>query len=326
MSRVELHLVTGGAGFIGSHIAEALVKRGDRVRVLDDLSSGRVENLSNLDVGEPRSGAPVELYRGSICSESLCAAACEGVDGIFHEAAQVSVPRSLERPVESYEINVMGTLRLLEAARKAKVRGLVFAASSAAYGNSPALPKSESMLPSPLSPYASAKLAGEQLLRVYGEAYGLKTVALRYFNIFGPRQADDSPYTGVIALFARALIEGRRPTIYGDGEQTRDFTYVDNVVQANLSASEADLEPGIVINIGSGERISVNALYQAMASILGSPISPTYAKDRAGDVRDSLASLDLARARIGYSPSVPWRVGLESTVAWYRRQLTAAPR
>ena len=319
-----LHLVTGGAGFIGSHIAAALVARGDRVRVLDDLSSGRVENLAALDVGPLGSGAPVELHRGSICSDAACAAACEGVQHVFHEAAQVSVPRSLERPLESYEINVMGTLRLLEAARKARVRSFVFAASSAAYGNSPTLPKIESMTPCPLSPYASAKLAGEQLLRVYGEAFGLKTVALRYFNIFGPRQSDDSPYTGVIALFARALLEGRSATIFGDGEQTRDFTYVDNVVQANLLAIDADLEPGIVINIGSGERITVNALYRTMASILGSSIAPTYAKARAGDVRDSLASLELARTRLGYKPSVSWREGLAPTVEWYRWRSTAA--
>jgi nucleoside-diphosphate-sugar epimerase len=318
-----LHLVTGGAGFIGSHITEALVERGDRVRVLDDFSSGRLENLSELEVGPPHSGALVELVRGSICSDAACGAACDGVQSIFHEAAQVSVPRSLERPVESYEINVMGTLRLLEAARKARVRSFVFAASSAAYGNSESLPKIESMSPSPLSPYASAKLAGEQLLRVYGEAFGLKTVALRYFNIFGPRQADDSPYTGVIALFARALLEGRSVTIYGDGEQTRDFTFVDNVVQANLLAMDADLEPGIVINIGSGERISVNALYREMASILGSRIAPTYAKERAGDVRDSLASLEVASTRLGYAPSVSWKTGLASTVDWYRRRLTA---
>jgi nucleoside-diphosphate-sugar epimerase len=321
-----LHLVTGGAGFIGSHITEALVKRGDRVRILDDLSSGHLENLTGLDVGEPGSGSQVEFIRGSICSESHCALACEGVESVFHEAAQVSVPRSLEHPLESYEINVMGTLRLLEAARKSHVRSVVFAASSAAYGNSPTLPKSEAMAPQPLSPYASGKLAGEQLLRVYGEAFGMKTVALRYFNIFGPRQADDSPYTGVIALFARALLEGRRATIYGDGEQTRDFTFVDNVVQANLRAIDADLEPGIVINIGSGERTSVNALYQAMAELLDSSIEPIHAKARSGDVRDSLAALDVARQRLGYSPSVSWKVGLASTVAWYRQRLSTARR
>jgi nucleoside-diphosphate-sugar epimerase len=248
------------------------------------------------------------------------------VTSVFHEAAQVSVPRSLEEPLESYEINVMGTLRLLEAARRANVRAFVFAASSAAYGNSPTLPKTESMTPSPLSPYASGKLAGEQLLRVYGESYGFKTVALRYFNIFGPRQADDSPYTGVIALFARALLEGRRATIYGDGEQTRDFTYVENVVRANLLALDADLEPGIVINIGGGERVSVNALYRAMAEMLDTLIVPIYLPARAGDVRDSLASLDVARARLKYSPSVSWQTGLATTVEWYRARLGAARR
>jgi UDP-glucose 4-epimerase len=215
-------------------------------------------------------------------------------------------------------------LRLLDAARNAHVRSFVFAASSAAYGNTRELPKLESMPASPLSPYASGKLAGEHLLRVYGEAFGMKTVSLRYFNIFGPRQADDSPYTGVIALFARALLDGRSATIYGDGEQTRDFTYVDNVVQANLLALDADLEPGIVINIGGGERVSVNALYRTVASILGSGIAPTYVKARAGDVRDSLAALDVARSRLGYAPRVAWRDGLVSTVDWYRQRLSVA--
>jgi UDP-N-acetylglucosamine/UDP-N-acetyl-alpha-D-glucosaminouronate 4-epimerase len=323
---MALHLVTGGAGFIGSHIAQALLERGHRVRVLDDLSSGRLENFPRTEVGQVGSGAPLEFLRGTICSTGDCTKACEGVASVFHEAAQVSVPRSFEAPLESYEINVMGTLRLLEAARRAGVRNFVFAASSAAYGNSPTLPKTETMPANPLSPYASGKLAGEHLLRVYGESFGMKTVALRYFNIFGPRQADDSPYTGVIALFARALLEGRRATIYGDGEQTRDFTYIANVVQANLLALEADVEAGIVINIGGGERISVNALYRAMAEMLDVPLEPIYAPARTGDVRDSLAALDVARARLKYSPSVSWKTGLATTVEWYRERLSAARR
>ena len=306
---MALYLITGDAGFIGSHIAHALCDRGDRVRVLDDLSTGREENLAGLDV---------ELLQGDVTDAALCARACEGVDGVFHEAAQVSVPKSVEEPERSYEVNIMGTLRLLEACRQHGVGRLVFAASSAAYGDSETLPKVETMPTLPLSPYASGKVGGEHLLRVYGHIHGIKTVALRYFNIFGPRQADDSPYTGVIAIFARALIEGRAPIIHGDGEQTRDFTYVANAVQANLKAMASDLEPGVVINVGGGERISINELYQAMATELGVDLPATYQEARAGDVRHSLASLDRARELLGYEPTVSWREGLATTVAWYK--------
>jgi nucleoside-diphosphate-sugar epimerase len=317
------YLVTGGAGFIGSHLVHALVARGDRARVLDDLSSGRLENLRGLPIGELGSGSAVEFVRGSITDAAACRASCAGVAGILHEAAQVSVPRSIEDPLASYDINVTGTLRLLEAAREHRVESFVLAASSAAYGNTSELPKVETMLPEPLSPYASGKLAGEQLLRVYAEVHGLRTVALRYFNIFGPRQADDSPYTGVIALFVRAILDGRRATIHGDGEQTRDFTYVDNVVGANLAALDARLAPGIVINVGGGERISINELYRAIANALGSDLEPIYAPARAGDVRDSLASLARAREQLGYTPAVPWRAGLAKTIAWYRNRSLA---
>ena len=318
------YLVTGGCGFIGSHIARALVARGDRVRILDDLSSGKLENLAGLPLaGAGRQGA-VELVEGSITDPGACARGCEGVAGVFHEAAQVSVPRSIEDPVKSYDVNVIGTLRLLEAARRAGVGRFVFAASSAAYGTTPTLPKVETMPPAPLSPYASGKLAGEELLRVYGELHGMRTVSLRYFNVFGPGQADDSPYTGVIALFARALLDGRRPRIYGDGEQTRDFTYVEDVVQANLRAIERDLPPGIVVNVGSGERTSINALHRAMSEALGTTIEPIHAPERSGDVRDSLASLERARALLGYRPTVAWRDGIERTVAWYRERRAAS--
>jgi nucleoside-diphosphate-sugar epimerase len=321
---VGRYLVTGGAGFIGSHIAEALVRRGDRVRVLDDLSSGAVENLEALGVGPVGSGAPVELLRGTVSSQAACRAGCEGIEAVFHEAAMVSVPRSFEDPLLSYEINVMGTLCLLEAARKCGVRSFVAASSSAVYGNSPSLPKQEDMRPEPLSPYASGKLAGEHLLRVWGHAHGMKTVSLRYFNVFGPRQRDDSPYTGVVALFARALLEGRRATILGDGEQTRDFTYVDNVVQANLLALEKDLEPGSAINVGGGDRISIRSMYRAMARIVGSSAEPSFAPAREGDVRDSLASLERARAWLGYEPRVAWETGLSATMNWYRGRLSGA--
>ncbi len=325
---MALYLVTGGAGFIGSHIAGALVARGDRVRVLDDLSTGSEDNLAAAAgkagaVGAPGSGAPLEFLPGDVADPRCCAAACEGVTGIFHEAAQVSVPESLKRPLHSYEVNVMGTLHLLEAARAAGVGRLVFAASSAAYGDSEVLPKVEGMLPAPLSPYASGKVAAEHLLRVWGLGYGLRTVCLRYFNIFGPRQADDSPYTGVIALFARALLDGQSLTIHGDGEQTRDFTFVANAVAANLAAMGADLEPGTVINVGGGERISINALFRAMAEITGVELVLEHGEARPGDVRHSVADLTRARELLGYEPQVPWRAGLVETLEWYRGRMGA---
>jgi len=319
---MALHLVTGGAGFIGSHLVAALVARGDRVRVLDDLSSGRLENLGE-GVGEPGSGAPIELLRGDITDPEACLEAARGCDGVFHEAAQVSVPRSIEDPERSYEVNVMGTLRVLEAARAAGVGRAVFAASSAAYGDSEVLPKVEDFPVNPLSPYASGKIAGEHLMAVWGRCYGMRTVCLRYFNVFGPRQVDDSPYTGVIALFARALLEGRAPTIFGDGEQSRDLTYVNNVVEANLAAMEADVPPGTVVNVGGGERITINELYRAMAEGLGSSLEAVHGPGRPGDVRHSLASVERARELLGWSPRVSWREGLERTLAWYRARAEA---
>ncbi len=321
---MALYLVTGGAGFIGSHLVTALCSRGDRVRVLDDLSTGRAENLGQLELGEWGSGAPVELLRGSVTDPGAVERACRGVAGVLHEAAQVSVPQSLADPGRSYEINVMGTLRMLEGARRAGVERFVFAASSAAYGDSPELPKVESMYPEPLSPYGSGKLAGEHLLRVFGASYGMRTVSLRYFNIFGPRQADDSPYTGVIALFARALLSGTPPTIFGDGEQTRDFTHVDNVVRANLLALEADVSPGEVFNVGTGVQVTVNELYARMAELVGSGLVPQYADARPGDIRLSVCSPEKARRGLGYEPRVAWRDGLIETVAWYRERFSDA--
>ncbi len=317
MARV---LVTGGAGFIGSHLVRALVSAGRPVRVLDDLSTGRRENLEGLEVGPIESGAPVEFLAGDVADPGDAAAACRGVAAVLHEAAQVSVPRSIEDPERTYAVNVLGTLRLLEGARAAGVERFVLAASSAAYGDAPELPKREDMIPAPLSPYAASKVAGEHLLRVWGEVHGMRTVALRYFNVFGPRQRDDSPYTGVIAIFARALLEGRRPTIFGDGEQTRDFTYVENVVDANLAALEADLAPGEVINIGGGERISLLELYRAMASELGVDLAPEHAPARPGDVRHSVAAIERAEALLGWRPRVSWREGLARTLAWYRER------
>jgi len=317
---MALYLVTGGAGFIGSHIATALAERGDRVRVLDDLATGQRANLEALNPGAVGSGAEVELLEGSITDEAAVREACRGVDGVFHEAAQVSVPQSVEDPIGSYEVNVTGTLRVLEAARGAGVERFVFAASSAAYGNCTKLPKVETMLPEPVSPYASGKVAGEHLLRVFGETHGMKTVSLRYFNIFGPRQADDSPYTGVIAIFAKALLEGRQATIFGDGEQTRDFTFVQNVVRANLAAIGADLEPGAVVNVGTGRSITINELYRAMAEEAGMPAEPIHAAPRAGDVLHSVASTERARAWLGYEVEIDWRAGMSETIGWYRER------
>ena len=319
---MALYLISGGAGFIGSHIASALVARGDRVRVLDNLSTGALSNLEPLDVGPPGSGVAVEFQEGSVTDLDACRAAAEGVDGIFHEAAQVSVPASVADPMGSYEVNVQGTHNLLEAARTGAVERFIFAASSAAYGESEELPKHEGMSPQPCSPYASGKVAAEHLLAVYAKCFNLQTVSLRYFNVFGPRQADDSPYTGVIALFARALLEGHAPTIYGDGEQTRDFTFVKNVVQANLSAMDAPpTEQGAVINVGSGERISLNQLFAAMAEGLGVDLEPVYGETREGDVRHSLADLARAKELIGYAPTVGWREGLVRTMEWYKQVL-----
>lgn len=312
-------LVTGGAGFIGSHLVQALAARGDRVRVLDNLSTGKLENLT-----EARASGRVEFVQGDVTDPSVVAQACRGIDAILHEAAQVSVPQSVVDPLRSYAVNVNGTLSLLEAARQAGVRRFVFAASSAAYGNSVELPKVETMLPTPLSPYASGKVAAEHLLAVYGNCHGLKTVALRYFNIFGPRQADDSPYTGVIAIFAKALLAGRQATIYGDGAQTRDFTYVDNVVQANLLALDRDLPTGTTLNVGTGERISINQLYRAMCERLGMPCEPNYVDPRNADVLHSVASIDRARRVLGYEPRVDWQTGLARTVDWYKARFTAA--
>jgi len=317
-SDVSRLLVTGGAGFIGSHIVQALVSAGTGVRVLDDFSSGREENLTELAPGAVGSGAEVELLRGDISDPELCARACDGMDGVFHQAALVSVPRSVEEPERTWEVNSKGTLNLLEAARVAGASRFVFAASSAAYGESDALPKVETMPVDPRSPYAASKVAGETHLAAYGAAHDMRTVSLRYFNVFGPRQVDDNPYTGVIAIFARCLLEGTAPTIHGDGGQTRDFTYVDNVVAANLAAMQGDVPAGSIINVGGGERISILELYGAMAEALGSDLEPVLGEERAGDVRHSLADLERAQQLLGYRPSVSWREGLARTIEWYR--------
>ena len=317
--RYRTALVTGGAGFIGSHIVDRLLAEGLSVRVLDDFSSGREANLS-------RSRAKIELFRGDLRDEALLTRAIEGCDLVFHEAAVPSVPRSVEEPLRTNSVNVNGTLSLLETARHAGVSRVVFAASSSAYGDTSELPKRESMPPTPLSPYALQKFAGEAYCRLYTELYGLETVALRYFNVYGPRQNPESEYAAVIPKFAVAAIEGKSPIVYGDGGQTRDFTYVADAVEANWLAATAPGAPGRVLNVASGRRTSLNELLHKIAEIVGSDVSATYADARVGDVRDSLASLDLAEQHLGYRPAVSLAEGLRETVNYFRKERDAAPQ
>lgn len=312
-------LVTGGAGFIGSHLVERLLAEGARVRVVDDLSTGRRENLSAV-------AGQVELLEGSIVDPAICARACEGVEWVFHEAALPSVARSLVDPEQTHAVCATGTLNLLRASAAAGVGRFVYAGSSSAYGHTPTLPKSEDMPSRPRSPYAVAKLAGENYARVFPSLFGLETVVLRYFNVYGPRQSPSSPYSAVIPRFIEAALADRAPTIDGDGEQTRDFTYVANVVEANLKACEAPADGvvGEVFNVGCGERISVNRLWRRIRELSGCREEAVYGRRRPGDVRDSLADLTRIRERIGYVGSVGLDEGLERTVAWLREELVAS--
>jgi nucleoside-diphosphate-sugar epimerase len=297
-------LVTGGAGFIGSHLVEALVREGRAVRVVDNLATGHRSNLAHLE------GA-FEWLEGDLADFETCRAAVEGVTDILHQAAIPSVPRSVLEPLQSHASGPTATLNLLEAARLVGARRFVFAASSSAYGDTDDLPKHEGMVPNPLSPY----VAGEHYVRVYARTMGLDGVSLRYFNVFGPRQDPSSPYSGVISLFARLMAEGRRPTIYGDGSQTRDFTYVENVVRANLMAlkSERPLE-GQALNVGTARRISLLELVAAINQAMGTNLVPEFLPPRVGDVRDSQASLDRIKAVLGYEPSVDFEEGLRRTL------------
>ena len=311
MGEKELYLVTGGAGFIGSHIAEALVNRGDRVRVLDNLITGRRENLSPFADG-------IEFIEGDIRDYAATLRAAEGASVIFHQAAVPSVPRSVAEPALNHDINVNGTFNVLMAAREVRARRVVYAASSSAYGETETLPKQEEMSPSPLSPYAAAKLFGEYYCRVFTRVYNLETVSIRYFNVFGPRQDPSSPYSGVISKFITTLLDGESPVIYGDGEQSRDFTYVSNVVDANLRAAESVEAVGQVINLGIGERVTLNQLLAELQKIIGSNLPARYEEARAGDVRHSLAAISRAGELIDYRPSVRLAEGLKRTVAWYQ--------
>ena len=313
-SRVKA-LITGGAGFIGSHLAEELVRRGHTVRVADSLITGKRTNLDHIP--------SVEFAEGDLADEAFARRAAEGMDYVLHQAAIPSVPRSVKDPISSNRANVDATLNVLVAARDAGVKRLVFAGSSSAYGNTPTLPKHEDMPANPLSPYALQKVVGEQYLQMFTKLYGLETVSIRYFNVFGPRQDPSSPYSGVISVFATALLENRPPTIYGDGEQTRDFTYVANVVDGVLRACDANGASGEVINVATGGRISLNQLFHTMRDLVGSSVSPAYVDLRAGDVRDSQADISKAKRILGYEPIVSFEEGLERTVAWYRASAAA---
>jgi len=309
---MRLFLVTGGAGFIGSHIAAALVHRGDRVRVLDNLSTG---HLSNMDSFRSR----IEFIEGDIRDADIVAKAVDGVDCVFHEAALASVPLSVERPLDSNAVCVTGTVTLLDAARRAGVRRVVYAASSAAYGNQPSISKCETDLPAPLSPYAAAKIAGELYCRAFWETFGLETVAIRYFNVFGPRQDPNSPYSAVIPLFITAMLTGQQPIIYGDGGQSRDFSFVENVVHANLLAADAPNVAGRTINAADGRSIDLLTLLNLLNRLLGLNVEAKFAPPRIGDVRDSLADITLARKLLGYEPQVNFEEGLRRSIDYYRQ-------
>ena len=306
-------LVTGGAGFIGSHIAEALVSRGDRVRVLDDLCTGHVGNLNRLE-------GKVEFIKGDVVDARTVASAVRGVDCVFHEAALASVSRSVERPLDTHAACVTGTLTVLDEARQAGVRRVVYAASSSAYGDQPTSSKRESDLPAPISPYGAAKLAGEAYCQAFAGTYGFETVSIRYFNVFGPRQDPHSQYSAVIPLFITAMLAGKRPTIYGDGQQSRDFTYVGNVVHGNLLAADADanLVSGRTLNVANGRSTSLLELIAVLNRLLGTTIEPVHAAARAGDVRDSLADITMARQRLAYEPQVDFEEGLRRSIDYYR--------
>lgn len=308
-------LVTGGAGFIGSHLAEALCRQGAAVVVVDDLSTGAMANL-----GWRRPGDAVEFVQGDVSDAALLRRVAAGCDWVFHHAAVASVPRSVEDPVATHRTNLEATLHLLVAAREARVRRVVFASSSAVYGNQEAATKAESLPPDPLSPYALHKLAGEYYCRLFHGLYGLETVALRYFNVFGPRQSFDSPYSGVIARFCTCLLEGRTPTIFGDGRQSRDFVYVANVVQANLRAAQAPAGSvaGRVFNIGTGSSRSLLDLVATLNRLTGQDLVPQFAPPRPGDIQHSLADIRAGQSQLGYSPGVEWEAGLERTLDFYR--------
>ena len=305
------YLVTGGAGFIGSNTVDELVRRGHGVVVLDDLSSGKEDNLAEVR-------SKITFMKGSITDIEVVQKAMLQADYVIHLAARTSVPRSVKDPVDTNRINVDGTLNVLVAARDNKVKRVVFAASSSAYGDTPTLPKSEDMQPVPISPYGVSKYVGELYAQTFGRCYGLENVCLRYFNIFGPRQDPDSPYSGVLSRFSTAFLDSTPPVVFGDGEQTRDFTYVENAVQANILACEAPSASGRTFNVGTGHAVSLNQVLQMLQKASGKTLETKYEPSREGDIRDSLADIRLAKEFLGYEPAVMFEEGLERTYAWYQ--------
>jgi UDP-glucose 4-epimerase len=304
------YLVTGGAGFIGSNTVDELLRRDHSVAVLDDLSTGQERNL-------PPARGQIDFFQGSINDPEIVQRACRGADYVLHLAARTSVPRSVQDPAETNRVNADGTLLLLLAARDAKVRRVVFAGSSAVYGETPTLPKREDMPPAPISPYGVSKLIGELYGQVFHRVYGLEFVSLRYFNVFGPRQDPGSPYSGVLSLFITAMQKGVPPTVYGDGEHSRDFTFVENVVQANLLACEVPGIAGMVFNAGTGRRYTLNQTLALLEKFAGRPARAKYLEPRQGDIRDSQAEISLAREKLGYDPRVGFEEGLRRTWDWY---------
>lgn len=305
------YMVTGGAGFIGSNIVEGLLESGEQVVVLDDLSTGTEENIHDFR-------NDIEFVKGDIRDVSTVADALKGVSRVIHQAALASVPRSIKNPVLVNDVNIGGTVVMLEESRKAGVDIFVYAASSSAYGETDSLPKREDIPPQPLSPYAVSKLTGEYYCSVYARTYGLPTLSLRYFNVFGQRQDPHSQYAAVIPIFVSHLLRNERPTIYGDGEQSRDFTHVANVVRANLQAAECSRANGQVVNVACGESYTVNQLFNRLKELIGSDVTPIYEEPRRGDVKHSLADISTARELLGFDVSVSFEEGLERTVAWYR--------
>jgi len=317
------YLITGIAGFIGSTLAHELVERGEEVRGIDNLSTGTVDNIADIR-------SSIDFERADLQDAAAMRTACDGVDFVLHQAALASVPRSVKDPLTSHESNINGTLTLLLAARDAKVKRIVYAASSSAYGDQPVQPKQEDMLPMPLSPYAVQKLTCEYYIQAFYRAYGLEGICLRYFNIFGPRQAADSPYSGVIAQFTHRMMAGETPTIFGDGLTSRDFNYVENAVSANLLACQApsSVATGRVFNVGTGNSVTLNEVYQAIAEQLGFKGKANYGSERVGDIKHSLADITRAKAELGYKPKVQFHEGLRRTVQWYlaEQEKTAAAR
>jgi len=309
---MSTYLITGGAGFIGSNIVEKLVKTGEKVRVLDNFSTGKKENLKPV-------ATDIDLIEGDIRDLATCQKAMEGVDFCLHQAALPSVQRSVEDPLTTNEVNVNGTLNILFAAKEATVKRVVYAGSSSAYGDTPTLPKREDMTPNPLSPYAVTKLVGEYYCQAFQTTFGLSTVILRYFNVFGPQQDPNSLYSAVIPKFIETMLSGNPPTIYGDGEQSRDFTYIENVIQANLLACKAEGIEGEIFNIATGERVIINELADYLNNLLTTSLTPNYAEPRAGDIKHSLADISKAEKFLGYHPAVNFEEGLGKTIEGLRQ-------